>query len=161
MDRVVGVKVDILPISKGDTITVRRSLNTGEQRAYLRRGRVERADGTTALDPLDLGVSLVLAFLLDWTLKYADGSPIVIREPNGQPKPLAEVAAALDSLFPDTFGEIKEAIEIHSKAKDAERALEKNGPGGEMTSSAISPSQSDAAGASSGSESSTPTSTTL
>jgi len=87
----------------------------------------------------------VTAFLVDWSLRDDTGKPVVIRE-----QPIEVVEAALDALDPESFAEIKGAIEAHEIAMAAERAQEKNGQGGVIELPAISPSPESVAGATSG-----------
>lgn len=128
-----------LSLSDGQTLTVRKRLNTGERREALKR----------MTNPLDSGLALTTAYLLDWSL-----SDFVIRD-----KPTDDVAAALDNLHPDRFAEIETAIITHVDAMKAERELEKNGQGGKTQSAATSPSLSDADGPSNTYAASTSTTT--
>lgn len=145
--RVLPPAVTVLKISEGDTLTVRRRLNAGEQRAMFARRYRTNPDGTLTVDPLTIGISTILAYLVDWSLTDLQGNLIVI---NGQPDEV--VMAALDSLDPDAYAEIRKAIEAHEDAMAAEReaAKKKTAPGTE-TPGAILPSPVVAAGVSSGS----------
>jgi hypothetical protein len=57
------------------------------------------------------------------------------------------MAAVLDALDPDSFREIRDAIDAHEAAMVEERIAAKNPQGGEIPSSAISPSPNASAGA--------------
>lgn len=143
--RVVVPDVDVLKISGGDTLTVKRRLNAGEQRAMFARMYLAGVDGQMRANPLEIGLSTILAYLLDWTLTSPDGRVIPIAD-----KPSAIVEKALNSLDPDSFGEIQMAILQHEEAMQADRETEKNVQGGENKSSAILPSPVAVAGATSG-----------
>jgi hypothetical protein len=129
-----------LPLSEGQWILVKQYLTAGETRAHLKRSCTVDADGARHVDTLEYGVSLILAYLLDWSLEASIAGASV-----------AEVWTALDTLAPPRFTEIKQAIEAHEAAMSAARETEKNGTAGEKGSAAISPSPSAAAGASTGS----------
>jgi hypothetical protein len=152
--RFVRPETRILPISRGDTITVKRRLNTGEQRAMFVRMYFATADGTTRTNPFQVGLSTVLAYLVDWTVKDEAGKLVPIAG-----LPVEDLIATLDATDPETFAEVKDAIEAHQDAQDAARSAEKNGQGGGTPSSATSPSPPVSAGATSGSPSLTQTST--
>lgn len=117
-----------LALSDEQWIIVKARLNTGEYRAHMRRASVVGADGLRRIDSLAHGMSLVVAYLLDWSL------------PDTTIRDIGDVAltAALDNLAPHRFGEIKQAIEDHEAAIEAERVAEKNVPAGEMNGSVIS-----------------------
>jgi hypothetical protein len=120
-----------LSISRGDTLTVKRRLNAGESR----RLRAMEAAPTMA-EP-----GVVMAYLVDWTIKDDTGHRVPIRGVEAM-----AFASALDALDEDAFDEIYAAVAAHRAAMQAERAAEKNAPDGETTSAATSPSRSVAAG---------------
>lgn len=130
-----------LPLSEGQWLLVKRRLTTGEFRAHLQRSSRIGTDGIRRVDLIEHSVSLVVAYLVDWSLD----TPI---------RDLSErdLTAVLDALDPQRFTEIKDAIDTHETAMTALREQEKNGTGGEKGSPAISPSPSAVAGASSGFE---------
>jgi hypothetical protein len=126
----------VLHLSTGDTLTVKRRLNAVASRVMRARKQI-----ATLAEP-----AVVMAYLVDWTLV----------DDAGQLVPIAGVsddalAHAIDALDEDAFDEVYAAIAAHVKAMEAERAVEKNGKGGEMKSPATSPSRSEPAGALSGS----------
>lgn len=133
--RFVRPETAVLKISNGDTLTVKKRLSSGELRAYVSRMYLPTVDGTLKVSPLSSGVALVVAYLLDWSLTDDDGQPVVIRDAS-----VDALTAALDNLEPESFTEIREAIETHEAAMAAERTAEKNGRGGGTASSVISPS---------------------
>ncbi len=136
--RFVRPDTAILKISNGDTLTVKRRLNAGEQRARK----------NMKLFPSLVDVADVLAYLIDWSLADDAGTKVEIAKLS---RP--DLTDMLDAIDPDSFTEIHTAVLEHEKRMTAEREQEKNGQDGANTSSAISPSPEPAAGASSGSAS--------
>jgi predicted deacylase len=113
--RFVRPEITRLTISDGDTLTVRKRLTNGERRAMFTR---LYHSGVTPgrLNTLDTGLALVVAYLIDWTLTDDSGALVPIRDLEGD-----DLAAILDGLDPESFGEIKDAIEDHVAAMDLER----------------------------------------
>lgn len=150
MENFVGVETDVLPLPNGQTITVRRRLNTGEIRARLGRSST-LAHGTRTSDPLLVGMATVTAYLLDWTVTDRNGSVMPIHTLTHQ-HDYAGLEQVLNNLEGDVFGDIFKAIDAHEDARNAARAAEKKtiliGGG---TSNPISSSPSDAAGVLTGS----------
>lgn len=153
MSRFVRPLTDTLTLADGDTLTVRRRLNTGEQRAAFQRcsTAVENEEtGATELkvNPLLVGIAKVAAYLIDWTVRDDEGEvvPVAGLSPD-------DVIAVLDNLDPDDFLEIKEAVDRHEVKQAALRMKEKNDRAGVTPAPATLPSLSVAAGASSGSAS--------
>lgn len=140
--RFVRPDTAILPLSDGDTITIRKRLTAGEQRAMFTRmydqaGRVDRSQ---------VGLSLVLAYLLDWTFTDDEGRIVRIAD-----QPINVVEGAINALYPETFDEMQSAIEQHIEESAAEREKLKNARGGGKESSPISPSLDSSGGGTSGS----------
>jgi hypothetical protein len=128
-----------IPISHGDTITVKKHLSSGESRAMVRQMYTLHpvtGESVTA-DPVTIGLARVRAYLLDWTVCGPDGQPLVIWQ-----RPADEVQAALDAIDPECYTEVLRAIETHAIAMHAERSEKKTPPAGETTSSSSSPSPS-------------------
>jgi hypothetical protein len=148
--RMVRPETTTLQISGGDWLLVKKRLNNGEQRAMFARMYLEGSDGALHVNPLQTGISKVLAYLVDWSLTDLQGKQIVILNQS-----IDAVICGLDAIDPDSFAEIKTAIETHEAAMRAEREQEKNAQAGETTSAATSPSLSAAGGVSSGSGNST------
>ena len=144
--RVVRPETKRLVISKGDWLLVKRRLNTGEKRRYFAAIYHDNAGGRLTVAPLQTGVALVVAYLLDWSLVDEAGAVIPILDTDDATK-----LAAIDALDYDSFLEIKRAIEAHEEAQDADAAAKKTIPDGSLTSEATSPSLVGAAGAMSGS----------
>lgn len=138
--RVVRPETKRVDISHGDWLLLKKRLNHGEQQDAFARKYVSDSLGSRVNLKL-VGMDRVLAFLVDWSLTGLDDQVIDIRG-----KAADEIEVALNSIDPDSFAEIKDAIATHEAAMDAERAIAKNGAGGVKESAAISPSPSAAAG---------------
>lgn len=132
--RVVTPDTKTLQISNGDTLLVKKRLNTGEARQLY--DRIYRVTPTgRVVDSLEVGMQTVLAYLLDWSLIYPDGNKIPIAGANDDEK-----MAALNSIDYDSFIEIRDAIQAHEKAMTEERAALKKTQSGESASSPTLPS---------------------
>jgi hypothetical protein len=146
--RFVRPETTILPISDGDTLVVRKRLTHGERQASVTR-MYSGTDGR--LNPEQIKMAVVTAYLLDWSLVGFDQKQIVIRD-----QPIEALESALNNLDPDDFDEIKKAIEAHANAVQDERMAEQK----KRASSTTSTSPAGAAGATSGSNTSIAMSTT-
>jgi hypothetical protein len=144
--RVVRPETTRVSISNGDWLQLKKRLSHGEQQTAFAHRYVATEFGNR-VNLQRIGMDRVLAFLVDWSLVGLDDQVIAIRG-----KSTDEVEAALNAIDPESFAEIKAAVEQHELAMAAERTAAKNGTAGETASAAISPSPCAAAGASSGSE---------
>lgn len=145
MSRFVRPETLTLPLSQGDSITVKKRLNSGEERDLFARMYVAGVDGQLKANPFQTGIALVTSYLLDWTFKD-----------DGKLVPIAGLAVdalitVLNNLEPEAYGEIRRAIEAHDGASRTEREQEKNAKDGGMALPATSPSPSAVAGVMSGS----------
>jgi hypothetical protein len=122
---------EILKISRGDTLTVKRRLNAVESRRLR-----AMEDLPTLAEP-----GLVMAYLVDWSLVDDAGKRVMVEGVDTN-----ALAAAIDALDEDAFDEIYAAVKVHVTAMKAEREQEKNARDGEMNMSAISPLRSVQAG---------------
>lgn len=151
--RFVHPNEDTITLDNGDTLTVRRRLNVGEQRASFRAcyDVVEQngSGPTLVWDPTKLGAAKVAAFLIDWQLAEA---------PAIRGLDLLQRIAVIENLDPSDFFEIKDAIDAH-EAKQIAARLEEKKRAPTTNGDPISNSRSAAAGASSGSASSISTTT--
>lgn len=128
--RVRRPDTDTIPISGGDVLTVKRYLTAGEFRQLLRAAmRPMKIDAATMangrdlafeIDPTEVGLATILAYLLDWTFTDFDGRPVVIRD-----QPPAVVRAALDAIDAESYAEVQAAIQTHDTAVRAFLAAEK------------------------------------
>lgn len=144
MSNFVKPETDVLTISGGDTLVVKRQLNNGEQRAQFARMYIAGVTPMT-VNPLQTGMAIVTSYLLDWSLRDDEGRPVPIAGLS-----IEQLEPVLDSLDPERFAEIKEAIEAHEKTQKAKKKAIRSG---EPASSATSSSPPDSAGATSGSAS--------
>ncbi|HMJ87577.1 MAG TPA: hypothetical protein VK504_30575 [Vicinamibacterales bacterium] len=135
-----------LPISDGDYLIVKEKLTAGEQLEVFARlykpaegggpggvtiGKTGVAESMT-LDPLQVGLSTVLGYLLDWSLTDDDGRVVSIRN-----QPIDVVTAALRNLEFDDHQEIVAAVQAHDARIQAARQ-EKKRSGGSSGSGPIS-----------------------
>jgi len=137
--RVRRPETEIIPISGGDTLTVKKYLTAGEFRELIRAStkpvRMDAANMGTGkdlsfeIDPTESGLAMILAYLVDWTFTDFDGRPVAIRD-----QPPAVVRAALDAIDADSYMEVQRAIQDHDKSMRAFAAAEKK-----MTSGGITP----------------------
>jgi hypothetical protein len=147
MGRFVRPETCTLWLANGESITVKKRLSNGEQRAAFARMYMPGPDGQLTVNPLETGIALVAAYLVDWSFRDDDLQPVPIRELSAD-----ELTGVLDQLTPEAFAEVRSAIDVHIAAMTAAREAEKNGKGGAMGLPAISPSPSAAAGVWTGSE---------
>lgn len=128
-NRFVGVESDTLQLSDGDWVLVRRRLNTGESREMLARTYQNTPGGPgLQLDIKQVGLSRVVAYVIDWSFVDALGNKVPYSE------------QALSGLEPESFKEILDAVDAHVEQQEKAREARKNAPAGENTSSPISPS---------------------
>jgi hypothetical protein len=142
-------------LSEDNWILVKKRLNAGEQRQlYARMYKRVRAGEAAELDPLQMDLAPILAYLVDWSLTDAEGKPVIIRG-----LPADQLTATLNALGYPRFLEIMHAITRHQADMDAEREAEKKTLMSGPPSSAISPSRSAADGGTNGSANWMPMST--
>lgn len=142
--RFVHPSTTVLTISEGDTLTVKTRLTHGERSDSYERQYITDDDGKLTLKAGQIKLSMVTAYLVDWSLTDADGARVVIA---GQSVDLVE--SVLRNLSPDDFDEIHTAIVKHEKQMTAARAQEKKRWA--TAAAVISPSPSAAAGVLTGS----------
>ena len=121
--RLVKPDTTRLPISDGDWVVVKRTLNYGEHRAMWAASRTPPVgDDPTAgrYDSLEAGRATLVAYLVDWSLSDAEPA-LTIRG-----KSPHEVRAILDAIEDDSAIEILRVIEAHQRTIAAERTAEKN-----------------------------------
>jgi len=124
MSRFVRPETRTLTLANGDHLIVRARLTAGEQRAHF--ARVYRMiDGEFLPDPLQRGVAMVVAYLLDWNLKDDAGQAVPIRDLSTD-----ALQRVIDALDPESFAEIATAIDAHVDAMAAEREAQKKTDGG-------------------------------
>ena len=104
-----------LDLVEGEWLRVKRRLNAGETRGVFRRLYLQADDGSLKLNPDTVGTTLVLAYLVDWSLTA---------QPIAQ-QPDAVILSALDALDPDKFALIKAAVDAHDERERLAREAEK------------------------------------
>ena len=134
-----------LALTRGDWIVVKKHLTAGETRRVFRRMIRKGATGDE-IDSLQVGLSKMVVYLVDWSITDADDQPVIIR---GQSEDV--VADVLEMLDVDSFAEILKAIETHERTMELEREEEKKTGTGTSTSEAIWPSLASSDGATNGS----------
>lgn len=151
-------------LSTGDWILVKARLNAGEYRRMMSKmmGQVHVTPGQAELtdvpiDPMQAGINIVLAHLLDWSLTDPTGAPLVIRDPvTGDRVHHDRVIPMLDGLEIDVYNEIESIIQAHySRSRTVEKKTTSSAPSSPRTL----PSPDAAAGGTSGLPSSILTST--
>jgi hypothetical protein len=114
-----------IDISHDDWILVKKHLTAGEQRKiFTGMMRENSVTGTPGIDPMKVGSSKIVGYLLDWSFQYFDGSPIVIKN-----QPEDTVTKALDEIGIDDFAELVRVIDTHEDEMKAAREAEKNEAG--------------------------------
>jgi len=124
MSRFVRPNTRTLTLGNGDQLIVRERLTAGEQRAQYARMYQHDAQGRLVMDPLMLGIGVVLAYLLDWNLRDDAGQLVPIRDLSA-----TDLHQVMNALDPESFAEIREAIEAHEAAMIAAREEEKKTDG--------------------------------
>jgi hypothetical protein len=143
-----------LELSEGDWIRVKRRLTAGESRAAMARMYTVTGDGSRVFNYEMVGLSTILAYLIEWNVTDASGRIAPLTGPNGD-DPLVFAAATLDQLDPESYDEILQAVKQHERDMIAERVAEKKTRRGALTSSATSSSPDTITGPTSTSGSST------
>jgi len=125
MSRFVRPETEKLELSEGDWVLVKRRLTAGESRRAMGRtfksvelvegGKIERK-----LDPEEIGLSVMVVYLLDWSLTDDTGKVVTIRD-----QPESVIENALLQLDPSSFQEISDAIDQHVIRQRAELEQEK------------------------------------
>ena len=115
----------------GDWILVKKNLTWGEARdAEVRLLRSSsNGGGRLEMDPAQVGATLVVAYLLDWSLLDADGATIPVRRQSAE-----TVLAALRALDRDKGNEIIDAIVKHEATEAQALAALKKTRNGDATS---------------------------
>jgi len=141
MNRFVRPDTAIVTLANGDTLVVKKRLNTGETRAL--RAAILNGDATQSQADR-AAYAVVVAYLLDWTISD-NGRPVVIRDQAAD-----VVRSVLDSLDYDSFVEIANAIHEHVEQQKAARDAEKKTANTATESPQISPLPSVAVGVTNG-----------
>jgi hypothetical protein len=129
MSRFVKGKTTVLTLANGDTLVVKHRLNQGEERESISRVRGDRTRSA---------LCIVVAYLLDWTLKDEQPSIAGLSDDDKE--------KVLNNLDPDDFDEIKTAIFEHERKVQKARDEAKKIRDGVTESSATSSSPNTSAG---------------
>lgn len=125
-----------LNLADREYLIVKKYLTAGEYRRMLDRIYSRNQEGKLILaNPIEVGRSQMMEYLVDWSATGPDGKPLVIRD-----KSPNEIGGAVDLLPYESFQEIRTAVERHMEAMEAEVEAEKNERDGEKPSSGILPS---------------------
>jgi hypothetical protein len=135
MSRFVKPETDTLTLANGDRLIVKRHLTCGESRAHLARLYVPSEGGLLRVNPLQIGIATVVAYLVDWTFTDDAGAPVPIRGLSPD-----DLQAVIDGLDAASFAEVREAIEAHELRMIAARQEKKPSPATGNGSEAISSS---------------------
>ena len=115
-NRVVAPEVVRLPLSDGDILEVKRTLNAGEYRALIYSQFKESADGEkVVLDHSKVGMAKLLAYIVGWTFVGFNGQPLPYRP--DEPEDIRR--ATLDELDPATYRELIAAVTAHEEREEA------------------------------------------
>jgi hypothetical protein len=106
-----------LTLADGDVLTVKVRLTYGERSDAF---ELIRRDATGAAIASSLAVEMVIAYLVDWTIKDDDGAIVPYRGLSHD-----EQVATLRALDPDAFRDLSDAIDAHVTRVQAARAAEK------------------------------------
>lgn len=123
-----------IALNDDDWIVVKKFLTAGEERQMNARLIKRIIPGERPeLDPLQVGLSQVAEYLLDWSILDADGTPVIIRGRAVEVK-----LATINDLPVEKYDEIYAAVMAHIEAMRALLEKEKNVPAGETASSPTS-----------------------
>ncbi|HAM41641.1 MAG TPA: hypothetical protein DCP69_09980 [Candidatus Omnitrophica bacterium] len=100
----------------GAFIDVKKELNAGEQRAVFAgmTKDVHAGDVRFALDPAQVGLTKLVAYIVGWSFVDAAGAPVPVSE------------GAINGLDTETFAELIAAIDAYEDGVEKARAMRKN-----------------------------------
>lgn len=153
MSRFLKPETVVLRISNNETLVVKKRLNRGEQAEMFARMR-SPGDIGLVVDSMRVSLERVLAYLVDWTL-VDGGKPVPYRDLDRQGR-----IDTLNAMDPDSFTEIRDAVDTHEAAMEAAIEEEKKARAGAIGSSVPSISVDGSASPSASTTSLSPTSTT-
>lgn len=113
-----------LELSEGDWILVKKRLTAGERHEHYARQYSLVDDKLVPNVRMRSGLSMILAYLLEWNLTDAAGRVVPLQTLDGQ-DPITVTAAALEALDPESYDEVHQAIKRHELEMIAEREAEK------------------------------------
>ena len=107
-----------IALTEDDWILVKKHLTAGETRRVFRR-MIHRGATGDEIDSLQVGLSKMVVYLLDWSFQDPTGEPVRIRD---QPDDVK--VDMLENLPVEDFAEVLKAIEAHEQAMTREREEE-------------------------------------
>lgn len=127
--RVVAPTVVRLPLSDGDSVDVKQTLNAGEYRKLIYDQFKDSPGGDTiVLDHTKVGMAKLLAYLVGWTFVGFNGEPLPYRPDD--PEEIRR--ATIDGLDQDTYRELIAAVTAHEErdaaALEAQKKSRTTGP---------------------------------
>jgi len=123
-----------LPLSDGDWVLVRAELTFGQQRRLAAAGltgydATALAGERLRVDVAAFEIEKLCVWVMDWSFKDADGSPVVVTR------------EAIEGLTPEAAAELDAALEAHLEAEAEKKAQGATGsPRPAATSSSAKPS---------------------
>jgi len=126
-----------LPLSDGDWVLVREELSYGQQRRLAAAGLTGIDQAAAAGERLKVDLAAydlerLALWVLDWSLRDADGDPVVVSR------------EAIENLAQETAAELNAALDAHIEAQEGKAAP---APAGGTRPAATSPSARRSAGA--------------
>ena len=120
--RVVAPDVVRLPLSDGDFLDVKKTLNAGEYRKMIYDQYKDAPPGEKiTLELRKIEMVKLLAYIVGWSFVGFDGQPLPYRP--DEPDDIR--AATIDSLDQDTYRELIQAVDAHEARDEAARAAQK------------------------------------
>jgi len=114
--RVVAPDVVRVPLSDGDSVLLKKTLNAGEYRQLIVSQFKDTPDGErVTLDHRKVGMAKLLAYIVGWTFVGFDGQPLPYRP--DEPEDIRR--ATIDGLDQDTYRELIAAVTAHEEREDA------------------------------------------
>jgi hypothetical protein len=108
-----------VPLSDGEWVTLKKRLTAGESRDAFARMCHSGIEPLT-VNPLQIGLAQMLAYLVEWSLTDDDGQPVSLLQ-----QPVDVVERYLLLLEPERFDEIRVAVLRHEAEQVAARAEQK------------------------------------
>jgi hypothetical protein len=103
-----------LSLSGNRWIDVKKRLNAGESRKMFARVVKDMTAGEKAqLDPEQVGLTKLVAYVLGWSFTDDEGKPVPFS------------LSGIDNLDPDVYAEMIKAIDEHIEAQETARSVEK------------------------------------
>ncbi len=114
--RVVAPDVVRLPLSDGDSVEVKKTLNAGEYRKMIYDQYKDAPPGEKiTLELRKIEMVKLLAYIVGWSFVGFDGQPLPYRP--DEPEDIRR--ATIDGLDQDTYRELIAAVTAHEEREDA------------------------------------------